>query len=118
MAIDETKRFTFVSQGLPEDTFSVVEFKGTEGISALYEFDITLASDDPEIDLKGVLQNPAILTTKGSDQDLPIHGSSASLSNFMRLRGIIFTGHCWYRGSGRPISIVKTSFFSIRPCRI
>jgi type VI secretion system VgrG family protein len=74
MAIDETKRFTFVSQGLPEDTFAVVEFKGTEEISRLYEFDITLASDDPEIDLKGVLQNPATLTIKGGDQDFLIHG--------------------------------------------
>ena len=92
MAIDETKRFTFVSQGLPEDTFSVVEFKGTEGISALYEFDITLASDDPEIDLKGVLQNPAILTTKGSDQDLPIHGI---LGQFEQLHEV--KGHYFYR---------------------
>ena len=92
MAIDETKRFTFVSQGLPEDTFSVVEFKGTEGISRLYEFDITLASDDPEIDLKGVLQNPAILTTKGSDQDLSIHGI---LGQFEQLHEV--KGHYFYR---------------------
>jgi len=92
MAIDETKRFTFVSQGMPDDTFSVVEFKGTEGISALYEFDITLASDDPEIDLKGVLQNPAILTTKGSDQDLPIHGI---LGQFEQLHEV--KGHYFYR---------------------
>jgi type VI secretion system VgrG family protein len=92
MAIDETKRFTFVSQGLPEDTFSVVEFKGTEGISRLYEFDITLASDDPEIDLKGVLQNSATLTTKGSDQDLPIHGI---LGQFEQLHEV--KGHYFYR---------------------
>jgi len=57
MAIDDTKRFSFVSGGLPEDTFSVVKFKGTEGISRLYEFDVTLASDDPDIDLKEILQN-------------------------------------------------------------
>jgi type VI secretion system VgrG family protein len=92
MAIDETKRFIFVSQGLPEDTFSVVEFKGTEGISRLYEFDITLASDDPEIDLKGVLQNSATLTTKGSDQDLPIHGI---LGQFEQLHEV--KGHYFYR---------------------
>jgi type VI secretion system VgrG family protein len=92
MAIDETKRFTFISQGMPDDTFSVVEFKGTEGISRLYEFDITLASDDPEIDLKGVLQNPAILTTKGSDQDLPIHGI---LGQFEQLHEV--KGHYFYR---------------------
>ena len=92
MAIDETKRFTFVSQGMPEDTFAVVEFKGTEGISRLYEFDITLASDDPEIDLNGVLQNPATLTIKGSDQDFPIHGI---LGQFEQLHEV--KGHYFYR---------------------
>ncbi len=92
MAIDETKRFTFVSQGLPEDTFSVVKFKGTEGISRLYEFDITLASDDGEIDLKGVVQNPATLTIKGGDQDLPIHGA---VSQFEQLQ--VVKGHFFYR---------------------
>jgi type VI secretion system VgrG family protein len=92
MAIDETKRFTFASQGMPDDTFSVVTFKGTEGISRLYEFDITLASDDGEIDLKGVLQNPATLTIKGGDQDLPIHGA---VSQFEQLNEV--KGHYFYR---------------------
>ncbi|NIQ39932.1 MAG: type VI secretion system tip protein VgrG [Proteobacteria bacterium] len=92
MAIDETKRFTFVSQGLPEDTFSVVKFKGTEGISKLYEFDITLASDDGEINLKGVLQNPATLTIKGGDQDLPIHGAVAEFKQLNEVKG-----HYFYR---------------------
>jgi len=92
MAIDDTKRFTFVSKGLPEDTFSVVEFKGTEGISRLYEFDITLASDDPEIDLKGVLQSPATLTIRSEDQDFPIHGI---LGQFEQLHEV--KGHYFYR---------------------
>jgi type VI secretion system VgrG family protein len=92
MAIDETKRFTFVSQGLPEDTFSVVEFKGTEGISRLYEFDITLASDDPDIDLKGVLQNPATLTIKSEDQEFPLHGI---LGQFEQLHEV--KEHYFYR---------------------
>jgi type VI secretion system VgrG family protein len=92
MAIDETKRFTFVSQGMPDDTFSVVTFKGAEGISRLYEFDITLASDDGEIDLKGVLQNPATLTIKGGDQDLPIHGAVAEFNQLNEVKG-----HYFYR---------------------
>ncbi len=92
MAIDDTKSFTFVSQGLGEDTFSVVKFKGTEGISKLYEFDITLASDDAEINLKDVLQNTANLTIKGSDQDLPIHGAVAEFEQLHETKG-----HCFYR---------------------
>jgi type VI secretion system secreted protein VgrG len=90
MAIDKTKRFTFVSQGLPEDTFSVVTFKGTEGISRLYEYDITLASDDPEIDLKGVLQNPATLTIHGDGQDRPIHGILAQFEQLHEVKGRYF----------------------------
>jgi len=90
MAIDETKRFTFVSQGLPEDTFSAVQFKGMEGISRLYEYDITLASDDPEIDLKGVLQNPATLTIHGDGQDRPIHGILAQFEQLHEVKGRYF----------------------------
>jgi len=90
MAIDETKRFTFVSQGLPEDTFSAVTFKGTEGISRLYEYDITLASDDPEIDLRGVLQNPATLTIHGDGQDRPIHGILAQFEQLHEVKGRYF----------------------------
>ncbi|NIO09321.1 MAG: type VI secretion system tip protein VgrG [Deltaproteobacteria bacterium] len=90
MAIDEKKRFTFVSQGLPEDTFAVAQFKGAEGISRLYEYDITLASDDPEIDLKGVLQNPATLTIHGDDQDRPIHGILAQFEQLHEVKGRYF----------------------------
>jgi type VI secretion system secreted protein VgrG len=92
MAILETKQFTFASKGLAEDTFSVVKFKGIEGISKLYEFDITLASDDAEINLKDVLQNTATLTTKGNDQDLPIHGAVAEFEQLHEAKG-----HSFYR---------------------
>ena len=92
MAIDDTKRFNFVSGGLPEDTFSMVKFKGTEGISRLYEFDVTLAADDPDIDLKEVLQNPATLTIQGSDQAFPIHGILAQFEQLHEVKG-----HYFYR---------------------
>ena len=70
-----TTRFTFVSQATERDTFEVVRFRGMEGISRLYEFDITLVSDDPEIDLRAVLRNPATLTIIRNDgDDRVIHG--------------------------------------------
>jgi type VI secretion system secreted protein VgrG len=90
MAIADTKQFSFVSGGLPEDTFSVVTFKGTEGISRLYEFDVTLASDDPDIDLKEILQNPATLTIHGSDQAFPIHGILAQFEQLHEVKGNYF----------------------------
>ncbi|MGD9240141.1 MAG: type VI secretion system tip protein TssI/VgrG [Desulfobacterales bacterium] len=90
MAIADTKQFSFVSGGLPEDTFSVVTFKGTEGISRLYEFDVTLASDDPDIDLKEILQNPSALTIHGSDQTFPIHGILAQFEQLHEVKGNYF----------------------------
>lgn len=68
-------RFTFVSQGLDHDTFEVVRFRGTEGISKLYEIEITLVSENPEIDLAAVLRNPATLTLLRDEGDPRlIHG--------------------------------------------
>lgn len=61
MATNE-KRFSFISLGLPGDTFGVVRFNGTEGLSKIYEFEIQLVSSDPELDLNEVIQNPARLT--------------------------------------------------------
>ena len=74
---DPKRKFTFVSKALPQDTFDVVSFKGFEGISKPYEFEITLVSDDPEIDFKSVLENPATLTILRDQGDLPIHGMVA-----------------------------------------
>lgn len=74
MSFRKRKQFRFVSNALPEDSFKVARFKGVEGISKLYEFDIILVSEEPDIDLKSVLQNPAVLTILRGDMDFPIHG--------------------------------------------
>jgi type VI secretion system secreted protein VgrG len=68
-------RFLFTSQALDEETFEVVRFRGSEGVSRLYEFDITLVSEDPEVDFRSVLRNPATLTILRQDEDPRIvHG--------------------------------------------
>jgi type VI secretion system VgrG family protein len=92
MSIDGSPHYTFISQGLAEDAFKVVEFKGTEGISRLYAFDITLASDDAEIDLKDVLQHTATLTIEERNQSLPIHGAVAEFEQLHEAEG-----HAFYR---------------------
>jgi type VI secretion system secreted protein VgrG len=72
---DVRSRFLFTSQALDEETFEVVRFRGSEGISRLYEFDITLVSEDPEIDFRSVLQHAATLTIVRQDEDPRIiHG--------------------------------------------
>lgn len=54
-------KFSFHSNGLPEDTFGVIRFKGSEGISRPYEFEIMLVSNNLEIDFEAVMQNRAKL---------------------------------------------------------
>ncbi|MHB9028778.1 MAG: hypothetical protein ACYC9O_08415, partial [Candidatus Latescibacterota bacterium] len=63
------KKFSFISRALPEDTFSVIHFTGYEGLSRLYEFDISLVSENPDIDLDLVLAKPAQLIIHREDGD-------------------------------------------------
>ena len=77
MAFLTDKKFDFVSQALSSDTFGVVHFKGSEGFSKCYEFEITLVATDPEIDLDTVLQNPVTFTILREDGDIPFHGIPA-----------------------------------------
>ena len=68
------KKFDFVSSALPADTFGVVRFKGTEGFSMCYEFEVDLVSKNAEIDLTEVLKNPVTFTILREDGDIPFHG--------------------------------------------
>lgn len=93
MAIKENIRFTFTSTSQPDDTFTVAEFSGTEAISKLYEFDISLYADDPDIDLKEVLKNPVQLTVQKEGEVLRVfHGI---LSRFEQLHE--YSGHIYFR---------------------
>jgi len=90
VTFQERKEFTFVSKGLPADTFTVVRFKGVESISRPYVYDITLASDDPDIDLKAVLSNPATLTITRGGEDFPIHGRVARFDQMHEVKQHVF----------------------------
>ena len=84
------KEFTFVSDALPEDTFTVVDFTGRERLSTLYEFEITLTSEDADIDLKAVLQNPARLTVLHGDEKYPVHGILAGFEQLHEANRRVF----------------------------
>ena len=77
MAYQEERRFTFTCSALPEETFSVVSFKGIEGISRLYEFDITLVAEDPEIDIGTVLKNSVLFKIVHDEGEELFHGIPA-----------------------------------------
>ena len=92
MAYLTEKQFDFRSSALPEDTFGVVDFKGFEGFSKPYEFQIMLVSSDPEIDLTEVLQNPAVFTILREEGDIPFNGI---LAQFEQLHAVV--DHVFYR---------------------
>jgi len=71
----EQPHFTFAVSTLEKDTFHVVRFTGTEGLSKLYQFDLTLLSEKESIDFGKVFQGTAEFTIKrGEGSDLTWHG--------------------------------------------
>ncbi len=90
MAFQEERKFFFVSQAYPEDTFAVVRFKGTEGISRLYEFEILLVAEDPDIDIKKVLNNPARFTIARDDKEVIFNGILAYFDQLHEVDEYVF----------------------------
>lgn len=93
MPTEENIKFSFTSTSQPDDTFMVAEFNGKEAISKLYEFEIVVYADDPDIDLKEVLKNPVKLTVVKDGEELRVfHGI---LSRFEQLHE--YSGHVYFR---------------------
>ncbi|HEY3860071.1 MAG TPA: type VI secretion system tip protein TssI/VgrG [Gammaproteobacteria bacterium] len=60
-----TPTFQFTSSAYPADTFTVVDFEGTDALSSLYRFDIGLKAEaSVDIDLETLLNRTATLTLK------------------------------------------------------
>ncbi|MFW5488098.1 MAG: type VI secretion system Vgr family protein [Desulfovibrio sp.] len=73
---DRPPKFTFTSSAFPDDTFTVVHFQGSEGLSWCYDFEIELVSDQRDLDLEEIVSSPACFTIKrdGQGGDVPFHG--------------------------------------------
>lgn len=59
---------------LAADTLQVVRFSGREEISRIFEFEIHLLSEDPDLDFADVLNKPATLTLARYGETVKIHG--------------------------------------------
>jgi len=68
------KRFSFVSDAVAADTFGVVNFRGEEGLSTLYQFEIELIASDSDLDINEVLQEGARLKILREKGDIEFHG--------------------------------------------
>ena len=70
---------TFRSGVADPDLFLVHAWRGTEGVSQLYRFEIELASAQDDIDLSALLGSRATLTLRSEEGELmPWHDSSRS----------------------------------------
>ncbi len=90
MAHPGKPKFLFTSKALPEDTFHVVRFRGTEGLSETYHFDITLVSAKPDVDLTEVLGQAATFTIQREDGAIPFHGALAYFEQLQQAGGMYF----------------------------
>ena len=59
-----TELFRFEADGMPEDTFHILSFRGTEALSSLFSFDVELVSKNMSLDLEELLAGNAKLTIK------------------------------------------------------
>ncbi|WP_285275609.1 type VI secretion system tip protein VgrG [Halopseudomonas bauzanensis] len=66
-----TAHFTLAIPHLDHD-FKVLAFQGTEAISQPYSFELDLVSERPDLDIEGLLHQPAFLSYAGPDKG--VHG--------------------------------------------
>ena len=86
-----TTKFSFFSDALAPDAFGVVRFAGTEGLSKCYTFEVTLVSDNLEIDLQAVMENPARLTVhRPEGDDVSWRGILLSFEQLNEVNGLAF----------------------------
>jgi type VI secretion system secreted protein VgrG len=85
------KKFSFTSDALAADTFGVVKFTGTEGISQCYTFEVMLVSDNLELDLEDVIENPAKITFhRDEGDDVSYHGILLSFEQLHEFNKLAF----------------------------
>ena len=109
MEFKDRKEFFFHSEAFSENTFRVVEFSGAMHMSSLYEFDISLISENSEIDLKLPLEHPAALVIARSDRRFLYSGM---VSSFEQLGE--YDEHTFYRAVLVPRLALAERFFGSR----
>ncbi|WP_027366776.1 type VI secretion system Vgr family protein [Desulfocurvibacter africanus] len=90
--------FDFRCEGLPQETFDVVEFKGLEGLSTPYMFEVTLVSPNPDIDLTEVVRSRSTLVLlREAGEEVLFHGILAAFEQTLAYNTAYF-----YRAVLRP----------------
>lgn len=79
----KSRKFRFVSSALNPDTFEVVKFTGSEGLSKLYQFEITIVAKDAQLDLEKIIQSRATLTILRDAGNIDFHGILVSFEQLL-----------------------------------
>ncbi len=82
------KKFSFTSTALAHDSFDVVSFTGTEGLSKHYRFDITLVSENGEVNLRKVIKSRARLTILREYGDITFNGILSGFDQLETAHGL------------------------------
>lgn len=88
-----SKKFSFISDSLPTDNFGVVSFKGSEGISRIYKFEVMLVSNNLNIDFNEIINKKARLIFHRQDEEDVFY--NGIIANFEQLHGI--NNYAFYR---------------------
>ncbi len=100
--------FTFEVGDYGPDELLVTSFRGTEGVSELFRFEIELASEDAEVDFEAVVGQSATLKWSESDGDRYVHGIVSAFEatgfgrRFTRYRATLVPG-VW------PLTLIRRS---------
>lgn len=93
-----TELFRFTSKALPENTFHVLRFHGTEGINTLFSFTIDLVSTNVSVDAGKILSEKASFVIKRANgQNAVFVGYPARIE-----QGGFFNGYAFYSVELRP----------------
>ena len=87
------KHFSFESfaEGMDEETFGVINFKGYEAISKTYDFEVMLVSSKKDIDLEDLLQAQAVFTIhRGENDDVLYSGILAEFDQLHEVNDVVF----------------------------
>ena len=85
------EKYSFLSNALEDDAFAVVNFKGFEGISKPYEFNIMLVSEVSDFDMSEVLKYPVRLTFHREEgDDVHFNGILAEFEQLHEYKGYVF----------------------------
>ncbi len=90
MADEQSRRFHFFSGALPAETFTVVRFRGEEGLSRCYRFEVEVVAETADLNLAAVLAAPAALTVSRPEGDVPFQGILAEFEQLHQMDNYVF----------------------------